>query len=85
MPWHAGSGESNSRSWSGLSEGALQAKRHARRSPRGVTTLEKTERIARRVLGGAHPTTTGIDACERDRAHARRRVMGYFYRRSSIN
>ena len=26
-----------------------------------VTTLEKTERIARRVLGGAHPTTTGID------------------------
>ena len=26
-----------------------------------VTTLEKTERIARRVLGGAHPTTTGIE------------------------
>ena len=25
-----------------------------------VTTLEGTERIARRVLGGAHPTTTGI-------------------------
>ena len=26
-----------------------------------VTTLEEIERIARRVLGGAHPTTTGID------------------------
>ena len=26
-----------------------------------VTTLEDAERIARRVLGGAHPTTTGID------------------------
>ena len=26
-----------------------------------VTTLEDTERIARRVLGGAHPTTTLID------------------------
>ena len=26
-----------------------------------VTTLEDTERIARRVLGGAHPTTTGIE------------------------
>ena len=26
-----------------------------------VTTLEETERIARRVLGGAHPTTTGIE------------------------
>ena len=26
-----------------------------------VTTLEETERIARRVLGGAHPQTTGID------------------------
>ena len=25
-----------------------------------VTTLEETERIARRVLGGAHPTTRGI-------------------------
>ena len=25
-----------------------------------VTTLEDTERIARRVLGGAHPNTTGI-------------------------
>ena len=26
-----------------------------------VTTLEDTERIARHVLGGAHPTTTGIE------------------------
>ena len=25
-----------------------------------VTTLEDTERIARRVLGGPHPTTKGI-------------------------
>ena len=27
----------------------------------GVTMLEDVERIARRVLGGAHPTTTGIE------------------------
>ena len=26
-----------------------------------VTTLEDTDRIARRVLGGAHPTTVGIE------------------------
>ena len=26
-----------------------------------ATTLEETERIARRVLGGAHPTTAGIE------------------------
>ena len=26
-----------------------------------VDTLEATERIARRVLGGAHPTTKGIE------------------------
>ena len=26
-----------------------------------ATTLEDTGRIARRVLGGAHPTTTGIE------------------------
>ena len=26
-----------------------------------VTTLEDTERTARRVLGGAHPTATGIE------------------------
>ena len=26
-----------------------------------LTMLEETERIARRVLGGAHPVTTGIE------------------------
>ena len=26
-----------------------------------VTTLEETERIARRVFGGAHPTTVGLE------------------------
>ena len=31
-----------------------------------VTTLEDTERIARRVLGGAHPTTAGIEDELRD-------------------
>jgi hypothetical protein len=33
-----------------------------------VTTLEDTERIARRVFGGAHPLTTDI---ERDLQNAR--------------
>ena len=33
---------------------------------KAVTTLEETERIARRVLGGAHPTTMGIDDELRD-------------------
>ena len=33
-----------------------------------VTTLEDAERIARRVLGGAHPDTVGI---ENDLRHAR--------------
>ena len=28
---------------------------------KAVTTLEETQRIARRVLGGRHPTTTGIE------------------------
>ena len=28
---------------------------------KAVTTLEETERTARRVLGGAHPTTVGIE------------------------
>ena len=28
---------------------------------KAVTTLEDSERIARRVLGGAHPTTAGIE------------------------
>ena len=31
-----------------------------------VTTLDETARIARRVLGGAHPTTTGIEGDLRD-------------------
>ena len=31
-----------------------------------VTTLEETERTARRVLGGAHPTTVGIGGCLRE-------------------
>ena len=39
-----------------------------------VTTLEDTERTARRVLGGAHPTTTGIEAeLRRARADLRAR------------
>ena len=31
-----------------------------------VTTLEDTERIAKRVLGGAHPLTIGIEEELRD-------------------
>ena len=31
-----------------------------------VTTFEDTERIARRVLGGAHPITKGIEGELRD-------------------
>ena len=31
-----------------------------------VTTLEETERTARRVLGGAHPVTTWIESSLRD-------------------
>ena len=31
-----------------------------------VTTLEDTERIARRVMGGAHPTTEWIEKSLRD-------------------
>ena len=39
-----------------------------------VTTLEDTERIVRRVLGGAHPTTKGIqDALRNARAVLRAR------------
>ena len=34
-----------------------------------VTTLEDVERIARRVLGGAHPNTGGI-VCELQKARA---------------
>mmetsp|Transcript_1668 Transcript_1668/g.5572 ORF Transcript_1668/g.5572 Transcript_1668/m.5572 type:complete len:101 (+) Transcript_1668:1-303(+) len=32
----------------------------------GVSTLEDAGRIARRVLGGAHPTTEGIENALRD-------------------
>ena len=39
-----------------------------------VTTLEETERIARRVLGGAHPLTEGIEGdLRRSRAVLRAR------------
>ena len=39
-----------------------------------VTTLEDTQRIARRVLGSAHPTTEGIeDALRNARAALRAR------------
>ena len=39
-----------------------------------VTGLEEVERIARRVLGGAHPTTDGIqDALQDARAALRAR------------
>ena len=37
-----------------------------------VTTLEDTARIARRVLGGAHPLTTGIAGNLRDARDALR-------------
>jgi hypothetical protein len=37
-----------------------------------VTTLEDTERIARRVLGGAHPLTTAFEAALRDAREALR-------------
>ena len=37
-----------------------------------VNTLEETERTAKRVLGGAHPTTTGIEGALHDaRAYLR--------------
>ena len=39
-----------------------------------VTTLEDSERIARRVLGGAHPMTDGIEVAQgaaRDALRAR--------------
>ena len=42
-----------------------------------VTTLEETARIAQRVLGGAHPTTVGIEEELRDvRAALRARETG---------
>ena len=31
-----------------------------------VTTLEETVRLARRVLGGAHPTTKGMEGALRE-------------------
>ena len=37
-----------------------------------VTTLEDTERIARRVLGGAHPLTSTIEGDLRDARSALR-------------
>ena len=37
-----------------------------------VTTIEDTARIARRVFGGAHPTTTGIEAVLREAQEALR-------------
>ena len=33
---------------------------------KAVTTLEDARRIARRMLGGAHPSTTGIENALRD-------------------
>ena len=35
-----------------------------------VTMLEEIEPIARRVLGGAHPITTGIEYCLQEEARA---------------
>jgi len=32
----------------------------------GVTTFEEITRTARRVLGGAHPTTTGMESCSQE-------------------
>ena len=41
-----------------------------------MTTLEETERIARRVLGGAHPDTAAIEGNLRNaRTMLRRREM----------
>ena len=43
-----------------------------------VTTLEDTERIARLVFGGEHPTTTGIeDALQDARVALWRRRLGH--------
>ena len=54
----------------GLRGGALQRPRRATLDDlrEAVTTLEDAERIARRVLGGAHPTTLGIGPSLADRA-----------------
>ena len=42
-----------------------------------VTTLEETARTTRRVLGGAHPHTTGIDACLRESRVALRKLLAW--------
>ena len=43
-----------------------------------VTTLEETERTRRRVFGGAHPLTTGIDVpLRKARARLRAREAGF--------
>ena len=41
-----------------------------------VTTLEEIERIARRVLGGAHPLTTAISELLKSRPMLRARETG---------
>ena len=41
-----------------------------------VTTLEETERTARRVFGGAHPTTVGIGGALQDARAALRDTPG---------
>ena len=67
--------------WKRVDAQARDAVDHERRSVRGssmdsgatlddlreaVTTLEEIERIMRRVLGGAHPDTTAIEAALRN-------------------
>ena len=48
----------------------------------GVTTLEETARTARRVLGGSHPTTEGIEVFLRD-ARAALGARGGSFQRAS--
>jgi hypothetical protein len=46
-----------------------------------VASLEETERIARRVLGGAHPLTAGIDTTLRNARvvlHARESLLAQY-------
>ena len=47
-----------------------------------VTTIKETERTARRVFGGAHPVTTGIEEDLRD-ARAALRARGGSFQRAS--
>ena len=42
-----------------------------------MTTFDDAERIARRVFGGAHPRTTGIDACLRESRVALRKLLAW--------